>query len=117
MSTKLEANAANSYDILIDANRVVYMTRTGVATLTQTAAGYIAFATMYRFRITRTIAGVFNTYIKGGAFTDWTLISVAGGSGSNPVTNTATTACNSFVLLMGAGDRIADIKIYPSVVV
>jgi hypothetical protein len=57
----------------------------GAATVWSTAAGYVSHDTYYEIWITRDYAGEFTTWIKGGAFTDWTLIDVSGGSGTNPI--------------------------------
>jgi len=80
-------------------------------TLLSTAAAYLTINTWYRVKITRTLAGVWTAYIKGGAFGNntWTTISVAGGSGTNPVTdNTYTTSEYILVQSTGAGDRVTN---------
>lgn len=57
-------------------------------------------------------ADTFAVFIKGGSFgDDWTLVSTAGGSGTNPVTDSTYTTSEYFVLDLDAGDRIANIKI------
>ena len=82
-----------------------------------TANAYLSNNTWYRMKITRSNTGVFTTLIKGGAFTPtagydgWTLLSVSGGAGSNPVTDTTTTTSNYFVVNLSAGDRVANIAI------
>ena len=55
------------------------------------ATNYIAINVDYRFVITRTGASVFTLYIKGGAYTNWTLVSTVGGGGTNPFTDTSYT--------------------------
>jgi hypothetical protein len=81
------------------------------------AASYITINTWYRVKITRTPAGVFTVLIKGGAFTatagydGWTLVSVTGGSGTNPVTDTTYSSSNFFMVDLDASDRITNIII------
>ena len=78
-----------------------------------TAASYIAINTDYRIKITRSLAGVFTVYIKGGTFgwDDWTTVSVAGGSGTNPVTDTTYTTSNYLVADLDNTDTISNLKI------
>ncbi|MCP4573351.1 MAG: LamG domain-containing protein [bacterium] len=63
---------------------------------------YVAINTRYRFRVTRTSAGTFTLYIKGGGFEDWTLVTA--NTGSNPVTDTTTTTANYEVYDLDVGD-------------
>ena len=71
----------------------------------------------YDIRITRSATGVFTSYIKGGAFADWTLIDPTGGSGTNPVTdNTHTTSCCA-TIDMDAGDTFHKDEQYAGVLV
>ncbi|MFH2142524.1 MAG: LamG-like jellyroll fold domain-containing protein, partial [Bacteroidota bacterium] len=54
----------------------------------------------------------FAVFIKGGAFGNtWTLVSTAGGSGTNPVTDATYTTSNYIVVDADAGDRVGNIKI------
>ena len=78
-----------------------------------TAASYIAINTDYRIKITRSLAGVFTVYIKGGAFgwSSWTLVSTAGGSGTNPVTDNTYTTSNYLVADLDNGDTVSNLKI------
>lgn len=77
-----------------------------------TAASYIAINTWYRIKITRTEAGVFTVYIKGGAFGDnYVLVDVTGGSGTNPVTDNTYTTSKYAVLDLDTGDRFKGLKI------
>lgn len=55
--------------------------------LLSSATSYYDFNTYYKLAVTRSTSGVFNLYIKGGAYTDWQLVDVTGGSGTNPVTD------------------------------
>ncbi len=65
--------------------------------------------TWYRITITRNSNGEFYTYIEGGEFTSRTLVSVAGGYGTNPAIDTSYKSSNYFVLDLDAGDRISNI--------
>ncbi|MFA6304434.1 MAG: DUF2341 domain-containing protein [Patescibacteria group bacterium] len=81
------------------------------AVLISTAAGYISNNTWYRIKITRSTAGVFTVYIKGGIYgnTNWLAIDVTGGSGSNPFTNTTYTISTNLLNTFNALDRIDNI--------
>ena len=72
---------------------------------------YIAINTWYRIRITRSTSGVFTVYILGGNFTNWTLVSTTGGSGTNPVTDNTYTTSSYFVMDLDANDRVSGINI------
>lgn len=74
------------------------------------ATSYIANNTYYEITIERNTNGQFYTYIQGGVFTTKTLVSVSGGSGTNPVTDNTYTSSNYFVLDLDAGDRITNIS-------
>lgn len=84
-------------------------------TLFNTVASYLAINTWYRFRITRTLSGVISIYVKGGAFTSFTLISTAGGSGTSPTTDNTYTTSNFFVIDNDTGDQISDIRFYNTI--
>lgn len=107
---------ANGYAFQINSTESIGLYKTGLYTLALTANSYITINTWYRLKITRSTAGVFTVLIKGGAFVPtagrngWTLISVAGGSGSNPTSaDLAVTSANYFSLDFDAGDRISNI--------
>ena len=55
--------------------------------------------------------GEFYIYIRGGVFgvDDWTLVSVDGGTGTNPVTSATITTSKYFLIDLDIGDRIANI--------
>lgn len=81
-----------------------------------TAENYIKNNTWYRIKVIRSITGIFTVYIKGGSFGDnYVLVSTTGGSGTNPMTNNTYTTSNYFVLNLGAGDRVANIRITPEI--
>lgn len=84
--------------------------------LTYTAPLYFAAETAYRFVITRKYNGQFSVYIKGGAFTNWTLASVAGGGGANPSTDNAITTSKYIVLNFAVGDKFSNLQILEGVI-
>lgn len=117
---KLSASQ-QSYSIGIDNQQRVFFGRANSNTflnniLARTTANYVAINTWYKFRITRTTTGVFTIYIKGGAFTDWTLVSTTGGSGTNPVTDNTYTKSNYLVVNLGTNDRITNIKLLDGII-
>ena len=100
------------YQFYIYTDERIYFERIGGSSRFYSAISYISIKTWYRIKITRTTAGMFTLYIKGGAFgTNWTLVSTSGGSGTNPVTDTTYTTSNYFVVDLDQGDRIANISI------
>lgn len=80
-----------------------------------TANSYLAIQTWYTVRIVRRYDGQFSNYIKGGAFSAWTLIDPTGGSGTNPVTDNTKTTSKFIVLDIDAGDKITDFQFYQGV--
>lgn len=112
----------NLYDFIVDSSEYLALRKTG-SRLFWTTNSYISNNTWYRVKITRTTAGVFTLFIKGGAFiptegyNGWTLVSTSGGFGTNPVTDTTYTSSNYFVLDLDASDRIADIKLTDGIIV
>lgn len=80
-----------------------------VSTLLRSDYGYVDLDTWYSIRITRRYDGEFTLYLKGGSFSDWTLLDVTGGGGTNPKTDTNTRASKYIVLDFKAGDCITNI--------
>jgi len=72
------------------------------------------FGTGESVRISRSTIGsasVFTAYVKGGVYGNiWTLISVAGGVGTNPVTDNTYTTSIYLTFKAMAGDRIANVR-------
>jgi len=106
----------NSYYFQIYSNEALYFSRYSEGSeqsLFYTAASYIAINTDYRIKITRSLAGVFTVYIKGGTFgwDSWTTVSVAGGSGTNPVTDNTYTTSNYFIADLDNTDTISNLRI------
>jgi hypothetical protein len=82
-----------------------------------TNTSYVNFNIWYGIKITRSKAGVFYLYIKGGSFgSDYILWNMTGGSGTNPTTDIVTKVSEYFVLDFDAGDLIANIKITEGVI-
>jgi hypothetical protein len=111
--------SVDGYQFRLNSSERVAFSRidTGTDTaLGYSASDYIALSAWYTIRITRTTAGVFTMYIKGGAYTSWTQVDVSGGGGTNPVTDTTHTASTYFVVdADGGNDTIANIKYWPTV--
>ena len=84
------------------------------ANLSVASASYFDTDTDYKYAITRSVDGEFTLYIKGGAFTSWTLVdsSVAG---SNPATDTTTTSSKYFNVDADAGDKYRLLGIHQGV--
>lgn len=108
----------NGYQIFAENHNAISFNRPNTTSATSacyTANSYITSNTWYRFKIIRSLSGVFTLLIKGGTFTPtagydgWTLISTTGGSGTNPVTDTTYTTSEYFVLDLDPGDRITNI--------
>ncbi len=90
----------------------LYRRDDGSGTIIMSSAdSYVTINTDYRIKITRSLAGVFTVYIKGGAFgwDDWT--TVVADSGSNPVTDNTYTTSNYLVADLDSGDTISNLKI------
>lgn len=85
-----------------------------VAALFVTSVGYIQNGVEYEYAISRSLAGVFTAYIRGGAFTNWTNIVAL--SGANPVTDIGHLTNKFFsISTTGIGDKISDIRHYQGV--
>jgi len=83
----------------------IYLKRTlagATATLAWTSASYIENNVVYKVAVSRSTTGEITMYIKGGAYTKWQKITVAGG-GTNPVTYTSITASEKSSLYSSAG--------------
>ena len=100
----------DTYWIRINSAEAIFL-QEGSSTLIGTADGYLSIGTWYRLKITRTLDGEFYFYIKGGAFgtSDWTLVDVSGGAGTNPATDTSGIVSTYFVPDFTTGDRIANL--------
>lgn len=105
----------NTYAMLIDANENLQIFKSisgATTTLFNTSNAYIVANTTYRYWFKRDYAGIMTLYIKGGAFGNtWTTVSTAGGSGTNPITDTAHFTGSYMVLQFGVGDKIGNIQI------
>jgi hypothetical protein len=116
ISDGIGENVTNdSYIIFVGNTEPVWLRRSGSAGNAlplASADSYIEMQTWYRFKLIRTLDGEFHLYIKGGGFgtNDWTLVSVTGGSGTNPVTDNSYTVSRYFVIDMDNGCRIANLE-------
>jgi hypothetical protein len=98
------------YDLRISSSEAVQLASTASLYLFESAVSYVNINTLYRFKVTRTHAGVFTVYIKGGSFgSDWTLVS-AEGSGTNPVTNASYTTSEYSGINAFANDQVSNFK-------
>ena len=112
------ATGQDGYNIwLTSANQVALRESTNGTPSSKmfTGVSYIEADTWYRYRITRRYDGDFTTYIKGGIYTDWTLVDTTGGSQTNPVTDNTTTTSKYLILDLDASDMVSDFRFYPGV--
>ncbi len=80
-----------------------------------TNSGYYDPNTDYQFAFSRSYAGVFTLYIKGGAFTEWTLVDVTGGTGTNPDTDTTHTTSQYMSMDMDGTDKLRMLGVHEGV--
>lgn len=110
------------YRIEFNVAEYISLIRSSFIELNKTANSYFSINTWYRIKITRSVAGVFTLYIKGGAFVPtvgqngWTLVSTTGGIGTNPVTSIALTSTNYLVLDLDPSDRFANLVVKNGIV-
>lgn len=80
----------------------------GALDLLYTASGYTTDGVAYQYAINRRPSdGRFTAWIKGGAYTNWTLIDATGGGGSNPTAAESTYTANGWaVITLAAGDKV-----------
>lgn len=105
----------NNYSLNFSSTEAVQLINSGSVILAS-AAAYISNTTWYSILIKRDtiIPGKFYVYIKGGTFgNSYVLVSVTGGSGTNPVTDNTHTSSQFFLLDLDAGDRITNIVFRP----
>ena len=96
--------SGNGYDFLFDNTEAIRFREISSGTPTNlftTSASYININQVYHCKVTRTKSGIFNIWLDG-------VLIVAGGSGSNPVTDTTHTTSVFTVLDNDAGDRVAN---------
>ncbi len=99
------AASAGGFRLEVGPTENVRIIENGVAVLTQALAAYVLPTTAYRYRVTRSVLGVMTTYIKGGSFTNWTLLDSSGG-GSNPATSPGITTSLHSAFDFDVGDRL-----------
>jgi len=74
---------------------------------------YVTLNTAYKVAITRGTGGVMTMYIKGGTFTEWTLITVT--TGTNPYTDNTHTTSKFAGVSLGAGDKFRMLGVHEGV--
>ena len=89
--------SCNGYTALLGSSenvRLASITASSVALIISSAASYIPETGWFSVMLKRYAGGLgkWYMYIKGGTFTTWTLVSVAGGSGTNPVNDNTFTS-------------------------
>lgn len=90
------ATNQNGYDIRVAANNSIKLVRSdnGVATvIMSTVADYVSEDTWYGIKVTRSSAGEFIVYIRGGSFGN-DYVQIVADSGTNPITDTTHTTSN-----------------------
>ena len=110
-------STANGYGIGTGYRNMIMRLTAGTSSqLSRTDGGVILNNVWYSFRLTRTISGVMSLFIRGGVFgQNWTLVNMTGGIGTNPTTDTSHSIFKTAMLVLRAGDKIANIKIYDGV--
>lgn len=121
LSKFIDLTINDGYRIAISNTEQIYLNKriSGSSTvLSNTVASYISNTTWYRIKIERLLNGQFSVYIKGGSFgtDDFTLVSVVGGSGTNPVTDLTYSESQYMVLDLDVSDRISNIKLTEGVI-
>lgn len=118
-------NETQGYYFTVTANEQVGIIKNSIGSNTQlmlTANSYIANNTLYRAKILRTNAGEFTLLLKGGSLTPtpgyngWHFVSATGGTGTNPVTDTAYTKSNYFCNVLATGDRFTNLKHFRGII-
>jgi hypothetical protein len=112
----VSVDKVGSYDVALSTGYLVYIGTGNAVALYKVAAGtpallattandYIAADTEYEICVTRDYLGVFNLYVKGGAYAAWTLA----------LTATDTTyATSNFINFFSDGvtDKIRDLRVF-----
>jgi hypothetical protein len=97
----------SGYSMVIANNAGIYIIKETSGTQTNLLVGSDALAlnTVYKIALSRNKqTGAFSVYVKGGAFTSWTLIPTS--AGANPTAAEIThTACSFSSFVGSAGDR------------
>ena len=95
------------YAVGLNSGGQVILVRTtggGSAVVTVSPNAYTTTNVQYWLWLTRRFDGTFTTWIRGGAYTDWTLVSVIGGSGANPGTDATYTTSKFILMQAGVSD-------------
>lgn len=100
----ISATGQDGYNVKVDANESFLIQKSvngSASTIYQTAGGYINNNQWYKIRITRTFSNVFTVYV------DDVLAPASGASGTNPFTDSSTTAGQYFIVDLDAADMVA----------
>lgn len=118
-TTVLGTSGQDGYFFQFDGNEAIRISRaTGgaFANVMVSSLGFLVLATKYSIRITRDYTGEFTMYVRGGAFTDWTLAD-SSQAGTNPGTDTTHTTSQFFNSgLVGGDSKITNFKFFEGVV-
>lgn len=113
----------NGYRIVLSSDYRVYLQKyTGGSStvLFRTVPSYVTLGADYQFKVERNSEideyvtggiGTFVVYIKGGVFTDWTLVDPTGGAGTNPVTDNTYITSGYILADLDAASIIKNITI------
>lgn len=121
------ARDVGGYRVELGENNEVMLVKTTLSTLFATAHDFIALDTYYKIKVVRlSTTGKFHdigndvdydgdtfaVFIKGGSFGDtYTLVDVAGGSGTNPVKDSDYRISNFITIDSDVGDIIGNISV------
>lgn len=108
------AATQDGYQLRINGNESVQMNESIAGTQTTrmyTGNSYIALSTSYLIAVTRAYDGTFTFYIKGGAYTNWRLITATG----NPIVDNTSTITKWMTADLDAGDKFRFIRHYQGV--
>jgi hypothetical protein len=90
------------------------MTGGAKAARLSTNAAYAVVQTWYGIKVVRSASGAFSMYVRGGAFgADYILVDVAGGAGTNPVTDITVVSSTYATLDLDAGDAVRNFRFSP----
>ena len=111
MSSRLSLGVAgqNGYVVYLvndESVRLYEYTGAGAVAVFATGAGYIVPSTEYEWFLTRAYDGYFVLWVRGGAYTSWTIV----GTGTS---NTHTISNFFLYRTTRPSDTIADVRFYP----
>jgi hypothetical protein len=98
------------YSVLIASDESVILRRldgSSATNLITTAASYAALNTWYEFLPVRSPTGVFKLWIRGGAYSTWTLVGTS-------AADTIYTKSNYSIVSLGSGDKFSSYMRFPN---